>query len=162
MLSLMESELVARRRWFSHDEFSKGVSIGTMTPGPISVASAVFYGYRLCGVTGSLMAVVGILLPAFVLILVFSASFTHFEGSWVVSGLSKGVGAAAVGILLGVVVRTGRSFVTDVGGGLLAVAAFLVMSLLRLNPIYVIVLYGMLGLVLPVGRGRRRCRGSSS
>lgn len=162
MLSMMETELVVRRHWLSRDEFTRGVSIGTITPGPISIASSAFYGYRLRGVIGSLAAVTGALLPSFVIILVFAASFSHFENSWIASGLSRGVGAAAVGLLLGVVFRTGQSFVKDISGCILALVAFVALAVFRVNPVYVIVCWGLLGLLFPARGGDTECPGSSS
>ena len=54
MISLLESELVAKRKWLENDEFLNVVAIAESTPGPVAINAATYVGYKLAGVWGSL------------------------------------------------------------------------------------------------------------
>jgi len=49
LLAIMQKEIVEYRKWMTTDDFTQSVGIGTMTPGPIFFAAAIFVGYRLRG-----------------------------------------------------------------------------------------------------------------
>lgn len=53
LLAIMEKELVERQRWLTPEDFSQSVAIGTLTPGPIFFAAAIFVSYHLRGVRGA-------------------------------------------------------------------------------------------------------------
>ena len=51
------------------EEFSNVIALTQMTPGPVSVNAATFFGYRMGGVAGALLATVCLLLPSLFLCL---------------------------------------------------------------------------------------------
>ena len=68
MIPLIEQEIVGRRRWISSDEFSETLTLAQSAPGPISINSAVFVGYKMRGMTGVLATVLGTIIPSFTVI----------------------------------------------------------------------------------------------
>lgn len=75
MISLLESELVAKRKWLESDEFLNVVAIAESTPGPVAINAATYVGYKLAGVWGSLSATVAVALPSFSIIFLISLFF---------------------------------------------------------------------------------------
>ena len=94
------------------EEFSNLMALTQMTPGPIGVNGATFFGYRLAGVVGAVAASAFLLLPGSLLafaafrslerlLLAFAAfrSLERFSASRVVKGLLAGVRPASVALM---------------------------------------------------------------
>jgi chromate transporter len=153
LLAVMEREVVERRRWLQPEEFAQSVAVGTITPGPIFFAAAVFVGYRLRGLAGALAAGVCTLLPGFVLVVVMAALYVQVEqNAWILTA-SRGLAAGVVGLLVSVVLRTGRSLVQSGRATFTVVAVFLALAVLRMDPIVLIIAAGLGGawLLRPAG-----------
>ena len=68
-------------------EFANLMALTQMTPGPIGLNAATYFGYRLFGVTGGLVATACILLPGFVAMSLALASLERFRESAVLKGV---------------------------------------------------------------------------
>jgi len=80
-------------------EFSDLMALTQMTPGPIGVNAATFFGYRLAGVMGAVAASAALLLPGSVLAFAVFRSLERFGESRVVRGLLAGVRPASVALM---------------------------------------------------------------
>lgn len=65
IIPLLHGELVTTMQWLTNQEFLDGVTLGQVTPGPTSI-SIVFFGYKIAGFLGLLVAVVAFYLPPFI------------------------------------------------------------------------------------------------
>lgn len=81
------------------EEFSDLMSLTQMTPGPIGVNGATFFGYRLAGVWGAVAASAALLLPGSVLAFLAFRSLDRFKASRFVQGLLRGVRPASVALM---------------------------------------------------------------
>ena len=75
------------------------MALTQMTPGPIGVNGATFFGYRLAGIVGAVAASAALLLPGSLLALLAFRSLDRFSRSRVVVGLLKGVRPASVALM---------------------------------------------------------------
>lgn len=96
MLALLESELVSKKKWISHDEFMDMVAIAESTPGPIAINSATFIGYKMGGVLGSIMCTLGVVIPSFTIIFCISLFFDKFLSIRWVAAAFRGIQACVV------------------------------------------------------------------
>ena len=85
MVPLIEREAVETHHWITDQDMLNILAISESTPGPISINSATFIGYRVAGVWGSAAATLGTVLPSFLVISVLSlfimaVSYTHLGG----------------------------------------------------------------------------------
>ena len=80
--------------------FGDLMALTQMTPGPIGVNAATFFGYRLAGVAGAVIASAALLLPGSLLAYFAFASLDRFSGSRIVRGVMKGVRPASVALML--------------------------------------------------------------
>ena len=81
------------------EEFSNLMALTQMTPGPIGVNAATFFGYRLAGVLGAVVASAALLLPGSLLAFAAFRSLERFSASRVVKGLLAGVRPASVALM---------------------------------------------------------------
>ena len=72
MLPLIRDEMLAYG-WMSEAEFLDILAVAEMTPGPMSVNTATFVGYRLGGVSGALVATLSLALPSLLVVCVLGA-----------------------------------------------------------------------------------------
>ena len=84
----------------AHEEFSNVIALSQMTPGPIGVNGATFFGYRLCGVPGALLASAALLLPGSALCFLALSSLERFKTSRIVRGLMRGIRPGSVALML--------------------------------------------------------------
>ena len=71
MIAFLESELVEKKKWIEKDDFLNMIAIAESTPGPIAINSATYIGYKMSGVIGSIICTLGVVLPAFIIMLLF-------------------------------------------------------------------------------------------
>jgi chromate transporter len=77
-IALMEDEIVRRRRWISREDFLDLLGAANVIPGPNSTELAIFIGYRRAGWRGLLLAGIGFILPAAVIVTILSWIYTRF------------------------------------------------------------------------------------
>ena len=65
-------DLSARTGWFSAADLANMIAVSEATPGPIGVNMATYVGYATAGVPGGIVAVLGLVTPAVVIILLVS------------------------------------------------------------------------------------------
>lgn len=100
MISLLESELVAKRKWLENDEFLNVVAIAESTPGPVAINAATYVGYKLAGVWGSLSATVAVALPSFAIIFLISLFFDAFLSLKYVAYAFDGIQVCVIFLIL--------------------------------------------------------------
>ena len=80
MLPLIEQELIAKRGWIEHKEFLDLLTLAQSVPGPIAINTSVFVGYKMRGLKGAVAALLGSVLPSFVIILAIALMFADIRG----------------------------------------------------------------------------------
>ena len=100
MISIIEHEVITRRGWISKGDFVDLLTIAQSSPGPISLNTAVFVGYRLRGVRGALAALAGIVLPSFVIILLIALLFADIRHNALVEAAFKGMRPAVIALIV--------------------------------------------------------------
>jgi len=145
MLTFFQRELVEKRRWLDHDAFAEGVAIGQITPGPPIVNTGIYIGYRLKGLRGALATTAGQVLPGLLMVILLAYGYAQWKTIPLLTAVLKGVGAAVVGLLASMVVKMGRTQTRTAAAAAFAVAGFLLLHFLKVNPIVLILLAGTAG-----------------
>ena len=99
MIPMIEKEVVDRRKWFDKDDFYDQFALASSAPGPFALNTAVFVGYKLKGWWGSLAAVLGAVLPSFLIVLLIVRFYTQFKRNPLFEGVLKGLRPAVVGLI---------------------------------------------------------------
>ena len=100
MISLLENEFVAKRKWLESDEFLNVVAIAESTPGPVAINAATYVGYKLAGFWGSLSATVAVALPSFAIIFLISLFFDAFLSLKYVAYAFDGIQVCVIFLIL--------------------------------------------------------------
>lgn len=92
--------LVEQHRWLTDRQFVDAVAMGLISPGPV-VIMATFAGYLVYGVTGAVVATLGVFLPALLFVVVPGRLIRRHENHPRLEGFIKGATAAASGAIAG-------------------------------------------------------------
>ena len=155
MVPLIEKELVEKKGWIKAEEFIDMMAIIQSVPGVMTVNTAIIVGYRLAGLQGVLMAVIGGVLPSFIMILLIAAFFVRFNQYPLIRNFLLGARPAVVALLLYAAISLATKGIRDKKGMLIFAVGLLVLCFFNMHPIEVIIAAGFLGYVLyPKGRLR--------
>lgn len=166
MLSMIQGEVVTHHNWISASEFTDIVAISQMTPGPIGINSATYVGYtavvnagysHFWGILGSCTSTFAVVFPSFILMILISKFFLKYQRHPMVEAVFKGLRPAVAGLLAAAAfvlmnAENFGSYDTDpyqfVISVILFLAAFIGTRKFKVNPILMIVVCGVAGLVL--------------
>lgn len=85
IVSLMKKKFVEELGWLEEEEMLDITAIAQSSPGPIPINASVILGYRMCGVLGSLVAILGTSLPPMIIISLISVFYTQFRENTVIA-----------------------------------------------------------------------------
>jgi chromate transporter len=130
-MAWMHRELVERRKLLDDHEFITGLTIAQVLPGANPVNLALYLGMQVRGKLGAAAAVLGVVLPAFCVILLLGylyRSFGEYETTHVLLG---GVAAAGVGATLAMAVKLASRVMVRIIPAAIAIFTFVVVGVLR-------------------------------
>lgn len=148
MLSFFEKELVEKKKWLTHDEFTESVAMGQMTPGAPIVNTGIFIGYRLAGFKGGVTTVIGQTLPSFIIIVLFATIYLKYHNLPVIQSTVKGIGAGVIGLIFSVVFNMGKKTRRNKITLFLFIFALAFALFLKINPILILAFGAFAGIAL--------------
>lgn len=150
-LSLIERYLVTDRRVLAAQDVTESLTYTKLLPGSTGVQVVGYLGYRLRGWPGAALATGAFLLPAFLLMLGLSMLYEEITaglGSAATPALA-GLTASVAGILAATMYRLAKPTITTPIGGVVAVGACALGIALRINPAWIVLVAGILGILMP-------------
>lgn len=156
MLPLIQREVVDRKGWINEEEFLNMIALAQAAPGLIAVNSAIFIGWRVGGWRGVAGAVLGAVLPSFLIILVIAIVFTDWKEQPAVEAAFKGIRPAVVALIAAPILKMSKSAKLGWLTALIPITAALLIWLLHVNPVWVILATIILTLIIVDITERRR------
>lgn len=138
MLPLIQREVVDHKRWIDEEEFLNMIALAQAAPGLIAVNSAIFIGWRVGGWRGVAGAVLGAVLPSFLIILAIAILFAEWKELRAVEAAFKGIRPAVVALIAAPLVKMARAARISWTTLLIPLAAALLIWLGHVNPVWVI------------------------
>ena len=153
MLTLLQGELVEKKKWITNDELMEMTAIAESTPGPIAINLATYLGYKKGGFLGALLSTLGVVITPFVLMFCISLFLENILSYEAIKYAFMGVKVGVVFLLLKVSFTLVKSLKKDwFGITFLSVVtvAMIVITILAINfsAIYFILLGAVLGLLV--------------
>ena len=78
----MKKKFVDEYHWIEENEMLDLVAIAQSSPGPIAVNGAIVVGYKLAGMIGVLVSIIGTIIPPFLIISVISVCYQAFRDNF--------------------------------------------------------------------------------
>jgi chromate transporter len=136
--SWIHREIVDRLGWIDDATFLSGMTVARVVPGANGVNVALYIGLKLRGSSGAAVAVLGMVVPAFCVILGLGYLYRSFGHLPAVHFVLTGLAAAGVGATLTMGIKVGRRLSRDLTTSLTAVAVFALVGVLKLPLIPVV------------------------
>jgi chromate transporter len=145
-IAILHSEIVERRRWLDERPFTDALNFCMLLPGPEALQLAIFLGWKFHGVRGGLVAGLGFIGPAILLLLALSWLYAQFGHLPAATGLLIGLKAAVLALVLQALVRIGRRALRTRLHMALAIAAFVALEILDVPFPLIVLVAGLTGL----------------
>jgi chromate transporter len=147
IVPLMRKRFVQQLQWIEENEMLDITAIAQSSPGAMAVNASILVGYRLAGIPGSLVTVLGTVLPPLIVLSVVSIFYFEFRSSVVVRRLLDGMQAGVVAVIADVVIKLGAGIVRQkqILSILIMVTAFLVVRVFHVNVVYVLLASAAIG-----------------
>lgn len=101
----MEKRFVNELGWIDEDQMLDIVALGQSSPGPIAVNTSILIGYRMAGVLGALITVLGTILPPLVIMTLVTYFYLAVRDNPIVNNLLLGMQAGVAAIIVNVVLN---------------------------------------------------------
>ena len=152
MIPIIQNEVITRRGWIEESEFLDLLTLAQSAPGPISLNTSVFVGYKMYGYAGALAALLGVVMPSFIIILFVAMFFSQIRQNEIVDAAFKGMRPAVVGLILAPVM----GFVNGMRWWMMAISAAiaLVIWYWGVSPVYMLAAGAVVGIAVMVVRGK--------
>jgi len=144
MLPLLQSEFVDKHHWLTKQEFLDAIAVGQLSPGPLTVMNA-FIGFKLHGLTGSLLAVICSYLPSLIIVTLAVKYYYAYKKSELISSSFTGIKSAVVGLLASVALSLGNSSLVDPVTFTIAFVSFNIITFTKIDPSFIILGAGLIG-----------------
>ena len=92
-------EAVLKHGWLDESQFLNMIGVAEVTPGPIAVNMATYVGSTQAGFLGALLCTVGVILPAFVIMLLISILLKKFMKNRYVQSALSGIKFVAIALI---------------------------------------------------------------
>lgn len=154
MLSMIQFEVVEKHAWMTMSEFADVVALSQMTPGPISINCATYVGYQVGGIFGSLLASFSIVLPSLILLyFVLKFLFKH-KDNFIIKTTLRDLKPFIAGLIFAAaMLMMNKTTFSDFGLGennvsvIICAVTFVAIFFFKVNPMIMIALSGVAGLV---------------
>ncbi len=140
IVPLMRNLFVQEYGWIDEDEMLDIIAIAQSSPGPIAVNTSILVGYRMKGVRGALLTLLGTILPAMIILSLLSLVYEWVNDNSIIQYLLEGMRIGVSAVILHAVYVMARTIARKrevASMGIMAVA-FILAYFLKVNILLVI------------------------
>jgi len=138
LISLVQQEVVDKKKWLSAEAYVKGLAVSFIPPGAVIVNVSFFTGSILRGFMGGIAAVTGIYLPSFFIVVILAWIYLSFGSISLHSGVMSGLSNAVAGVITALILKMSKDFIKDKLGAFLLIICILLMIFFKVRP-YVLI-----------------------
>ncbi len=150
MLPILQREIVESKHWASDEELADYYAIGQCTPGVIAVNVATFIGRKKAGITGGIIATIGVVFPSVVIISLLAGVIQAYSSLEWVKHAFAGIRVCVCVLIFNAVVKLFSKAVIDLPTTIIYAAILLCALFLNLSPVLFVILAGLAGVILKV------------
>lgn len=147
IVPLMQKRFVEELGWIEEQEMLDITAIAQSSPGAIAVNASILVGYRVAGIRGALLSVLGTVTPPIIIISIISLFYQAFRDNAIVNLVMAGMLCGVVAVIFDVVVNMVKTIFQK--KQLLPVfvlaGAFIAVRFFSVNIIAVILVCGIIG-----------------
>lgn len=147
MIPLIQREIAENHKWITNDDILDIIAISESTPGPISVNSATFVGYKVAGVLGAAFSTFGLVLPSYIIITIVAFFLDKFSHLQAVEFAFNGIRAGVLVLIIKALISMYKQCPKNIVAYIVMALAFMGAAILDINALIVLVCCAIIGLV---------------
>ena len=157
IVPLMKKRFVNDLNRINEDEMIDIAAIAQSSPGAIAVNAAILLGYRIAGLLGAIVCIIGAILPPFIIIAIISYFYLAFSDNRIIRALLKGMQVGVAAVVLDVSVGMAHNIIKTKKAAyiLMMIAAFIATFIFDINIIIIILSSAFLGIIATTYEARK-------
>ena len=153
MISIIEREIVEKKKIIDHKEYLDIIAIAESSPGPIAVNTATYVGYKANGVIGSIFSTLGVVLPSFLIVYIISFFFEQFLALEYVGYAFRGIQTCVAFLIISAGIKMLKKLEKSIFNYVMVLIFFIALLVVELfavnfSTIFFILIGGTIGLTL--------------
>lgn len=148
MVPLIQEELVNKQKLVSDEEFIDYLSIAQSYPGVLAANISILLGYRINGILGVLVCLLGSVLPSFCIVLVLSYFYFKNSSSSILDGFFRGVNPVVIALIVYSFLKLLEKLPKTKRNVIFLVISTVAVAFFHISPIYIIIAGGVYSLCL--------------
>ena len=162
LIANMRNDLVDNKKWVTQTEFENYFGYSQIAPGPIAFQVCLYIGYFMSGIAGAFWAGVGMVLPSYLVMLLFSVLYIEYGDTGYVVAALYGISPVIIAIIFQSGIKLSQTvFKKDVFLYILFFASIGVTIFLEFQIIYVIIASALVSLIYYVIKRKTELRGKA-
>ena len=147
IVPLMQKRFAKELNWIEEDEMLDLVAIGQSAPGPIAINTSILVGYRMAGIRGAFLAILGTILPPLIIITIISYFYIAFRDNPIVKAVMFGMQAGVAAVIVDVVIEMASKIIKPkcLLPIIVMILAFIAAAFLKVNIVIILLICGALG-----------------
>lgn len=160
IISLMKKKFVEEFKWIEEDEMLNLAAIAQSSPGAVAVNASIILGYKVGGIKGAIISIVGTILPPLIIISIISMFYTAFRENSIVNAILKGMQAGVAAVICDVIISLTFNLVKgkDIISISVMILAFIATYVFNINVAYIILICGSIGLFRTLIENRKELK----
>lgn len=148
IISLMKKKFVDEMHWMEEEEMLNYTAMAQSAPGAVAVNASILVGYRIGGLAGAAVAIIGTILPPLIIISVIFFFYEAFRSNLIVSAVLKGMQSGVAAVIADVVLNLSSTLVKnkDTLAVFIMIAAFLATFVFGVNVMIIIAACAIIGI----------------
>ena len=149
IVPLMRRKFIREKKWLDEDEMLDLTAIAQSAPGSIAINASILLGYRLAGLPGVVITILGTVLPPLMILSLVSLFYAAFKSNEYVVLAMKGMQAGVAAIILDVVITMGKNVLSRRRAMpyFIMAGSFLAVFFFSVNVFVVIIVCGGIGVI---------------
>ena len=149
IVPLMKKRFVEEYQWIEEKEMLDMIAIAQSSPGAIAVNTSVIVGYRMGGVLGALVTVLGTVTPPLIILSLISLAYEMVIDNRMVQCVLKGMQIGVAAVVMDVVITMVGQILKEKKAisVLILIAAFVVAFFTKINIAFIILGSGIIGIL---------------
>lgn len=149
IVPLMKKRFVEEYQWIEEKEMLDMIAIAQSSPGAIAVNASVIVGYRMGGVLGALVTVLGTVTPPLIILSLISLAYEMVIDNRMVQCVLKGMQIGVAAVVMDVVITMVGQILKEKKAisVLILIAAFVVAFFTKINIAFIILGSGIIGIL---------------
>lgn len=143
-ISMMEQEVVEKRKWMTKEHFLDLIGVTNLIPGPNSTEMTMHCGYERAGKAGLFVAGLAFIIPAIIITGVLAWAYTTYGELPNIKPFIQGIQPTVIAIILAAVVTLGKKALKTIELGVIGIIT-LALCLVGVNEIIALIGVGILG-----------------